>query len=88
MTEFPIVVKIAGIDYGQKQLTLIEDADAERKQQNNGFIEFVFADQLQIQVVDGFYISDDHLNKIKNTFKKIHYLHLQIFFAQRVYSYD
>lgn len=51
----------------------------------NGYIEFVFEDELIFKIQD-FKISDDLLNKIKNRLKKWHYAYLELFFEKSFYE--
>lgn len=59
------------------QISMIENGEP-----YNGYLEFVFEDELILKIQD-FKISDDLLNKIKNKLKKWHYAYLELFYEQR-----
>lgn len=62
----------------EKNQMVLEEVEEENKVY--GEIKFIFGNELSISISDDFVISDDVLNKLKNNFKKLHYLYLQIYF--------
>lgn len=74
---FPIVATVRQSEEKKNQMVL-EEVEEENKVY--GEIKFIFGNELSISISDDFVISDDVLNKLKNNFKKLHYLYLQIYF--------
>lgn len=73
--KFPISATITNVEFDKDQISMIESD----KKLYNGFIEFVFEDELIMKIKD-FKIEDELLNKIKTRLKKWHYTYLEFFF--------
>lgn len=74
--KFPIRVVIR--NKPSNQLSVLGE-----KHNINGFIEFVFLDEIVLNIKD-FKIADDLLNKIKNKLKKWHYAYLELYFENTI----
>lgn len=81
MAKFPIVATVKPLDKDKNQVEM--DLGPVEKNRN-GELRFIFGDDLQIKIDDDFYIPNEFFNKLKNSLKKLHYLHLQVFFKNRV----
>ncbi len=79
-SKFPIVLRITP-DFEQKNQMKMDIGDNNFV---NGEIQFIFADELTIKILNDFRIGDKLLNKIKNQAKKLHYIYLQMYFKERM----
>lgn len=64
------------------QLTL-DGADSDVEEKNEISMEFVFAEELIVKFIGDFVIDDETLSKLKNQAKKLHYIHLQMWFRDK-----
>lgn len=80
-TRFPIVAILQPTMESKNQMRM--DMGEGEVPFTDGAIKFVFDDELNILISDGFLIGDKLLNKIKNAIKKIHYLYLQVYFKEK-----
>ena len=76
--EFPIIYSF--IEEPDEQIRFGEEDEPET---NNAF-SFIFGEELTFQSPTEISISDEVLSRLKNMAKKLHYLYLQVFFADHV----
>ncbi|MFS8540724.1 MAG: hypothetical protein LOD89_01360 [Tissierellales bacterium] len=82
-SKFPIIATIRPSEESKNQLTMdLGDID-DTTNFVNGEIQFIFADELTMKVVNDSRIEDGLLNKIKTQVKKLHYLYLQMYFKMK-----
>lgn len=82
-SKFPIIATIRPSEEAKNQLTIDFGDEDENKNFVNGEIQFIFADELEMKVLNDFRIEDGLLNKIKTQVKKLHYLYLQMYFKMK-----
>lgn len=82
-SKFPIIATIRPSEESKNQMT-IDFGDEETTSFVNGEIQFIFADELTMKVLNDFRIEDGLLNKIKNQVKKLHYIYLQMYFKSKM----
>lgn len=82
-SKFPIVATIRPSEKSKNQMT-IDFGDEETISFTNGEIQFIFADELTMKVLNDFRIEDGLLNKIENQVKKLHYIYLQMYFKTKM----
>lgn len=83
-SKFPIVATIRPNEESRNQLTIGFGDEEEITNFVNGEIQFIFADELTMKVLNDFRIEDGLLNKIKNQVKKLHYIYLQMYFKTKM----
>lgn len=59
------------------------DLGEEHETFRDGEIAFIFADELKMQIVNDFMVTDKILNRIKNQVKRLHYIYLQMYFKEK-----
>lgn len=82
-SKFPIIATIRPNEESRNQLTIDFGDEEETINFVNGEIQFIFADELTVKVLNDFRIEDGLLNRIKNQVKKLHYIYLQMYFKKK-----
>ena len=77
-TKFPIVARFKHATDGQLDIF----SEGEPVEPTMQYMEFIFADDLVMEIENGFTIEDATLTKLKNYCKKLHYAFLQRYFKE------
>ena len=83
-SKFPVVATISPDLEKLNQMSFdFGDDKQEKTNYINGKIQFIFGEELTMNILNDFRIEDKLLNKIKNLAKNLHYIYLQIYFREK-----